>query len=444
MDKNFDLIMSVLNSSQKDSSARNFLHRMWEFYKAHRLFVNFALLAIFFFANCFAYWVTYIVFPLLAVMMLFDSLENGLSYIMFSLPFCTISPFASMVIYLCSIALYAIKFYIIYFVKDKGKPSWTVLFFATLFVVYALLPIGPYSINTLFKLAISLIIYIALFALSRKWKTFRFCFNLRILACSILLSAVFGALIFVSPYLQTIIPVPVEGSLYRFQALLTNTNVFAMLCELVLAFLAYQSIKSKKGLLNFLLFLCVALVGFFTFSKLFYITLAVTTVMYFVGMMFVNWKKTLLAASITLLVAGIVAAIVYSQKPEFFQKIIARFGSFTGSLDENMNGFTTSRWSLWKGTFAYWSAHPYVFFVGRGLGASQVPGLVYSAHNLYISSIDQLGLIGSILFVLPSFLLLRDLLKDKQLKVSRAIIIPFAALAIIFMAEDLLFYIFPF
>ena len=445
MEDNFDKILSVLKEKPakkaKNLSFFSNSNVFFNFYFKHRLYLNFAILALFFFINCFSPYVSYIVFPILVIMSIADNLENGLAYIMFSIPFCLLYPFVSMIIYVCAVVLYVAKFCYLYFVVEKGKMSFATVFFVGLFVLYALFQFQSYSKNTFFKIFLILAIYIALFAISR-WKTFKATLYVRVLAFSLILSSIFGLLIFVSPYLQTIINLPVQGSLFRFQALMSNTNAFAMLCEISLALLAYSSIKEKKCLINFILFLGVAIAGFFTFSKLFYITLLVTLIFFFIGMMFVDWKKTLIVTSITLIVGGIVFAIIYSQRPEFFQKILARFGDFSGSLDENMNEFTTTRWTLWKGTFAYWAKNPLVFFFGRGLGASPIPGLPFSAHNLYISCIDQLGIFGTLLFVAPIFLLVRDIAKHK--KISAAIMLPVAVLAIMFMAEDMLFYIFPF
>ena len=441
MENNFDLILSILKDSKGGpQKSRPSFRSFRDLYVKHRLFVNLGVLVLFFFINCFAGWFSYVVFPLLAIMTVVDSLENGITYIVFAIPFCLLNPYASLIIFLCTIALYAVKFFFIFFAIEKEKPNWTELIFVALFVGYALLPIGPYSLGTLFKIAISLTLFSALFILARRRSIVRFEFNIRALACSVIISSIFGLLIFVSPYLRSIMVVSEAGGLFRYQALMSNTNGFAMICEIVLAFLAYLTIKGKKCLINCLLFLGVALAGFFTFSKLFYITLVIILIAFFIGMLFVNWKKTLIATSIILLLGGIAFLVIYFKKPDILQYIVSRFGNFSGSLDQIMNQFTTTRWTLWKKTFSFWGTNPFFFFFGRGLGAGTVPGLEYSAHNLYISCIDQLGIVGACLFVVPIILLIRDAAKSAQTKISKAVIIPFIVLAVMFMSEDLLFF----
>ncbi len=439
--KELDIIKSDIDKRAGKFSLQKIKNNKFiAFFLQKRLVFNLIFLLALFLGNCFASWVSYPAFIFLALISLFDNLENGLSFLLFCLPFSLIYPFLSLIIYFCAIGIYAIKFYLIYFIKDKGKFDWTVAIFALLFLIYALLPIGPYDMNLLLKLAIILVLYLALFAMGKRWKVFRFALNLRLVACSILLSCLFGALVFVSPYLQSIIDLPTANGLYRFQALTTNTNVLAMLCEIVLGILAYQIIKEKR-VVDGILFVGVALAGVFTFSKLYFITLGIILIGLFVGMLFVNWKRTLLVASIFLGILAAAIVAIYFVKPEFLKSIIARFGDFSGTFDEIMNKFTTSRWHLWQETFSYWGAHPICIFFGRGLGANAVPKLPFSAHNAYISMIDQLGIVGAVLFIVPLVLLFRNLAKSEDTKISKAIIIPIIVLATIFMGEDLLFYI---
>ncbi len=412
-----------------------------EKYIKNRLWINGGILLLLFLANCFASWVSYPAFVLLGLFVLFDGFENGISYLMFGLPFCLLYPYVSAIIFLADVAILILKFLLNFFFVEKGKMNWKKLIFVLLFTIYALMPIGPYSKNLIFKVGIILTLYLALFIMGKNWKIFRIGLNIKILAFSLLTSYVFGAFLFVSPYLQTIIVLPSGSGLFRYQALLTNTNLLAMFSEIVLSILAYQIIKNKGGIVDGVLFGCVAFAGVFTFSKLYYVTLIIILVALFIGMLTVNWKKTLVVGSILLAVLAAVIVAVYFAKPSFFKTIIDRFGDFKGSLDEVMNKFTTTRWNLWKATFSYWGTNPFFFFFGRGLGAAPVPNMPYSAHNAYISMIDQLGVVGSILFIIPLVMLFKQIAKSEDTKISKAIVIPIIVLATIFLAEDLLFYI---
>lgn len=407
------------------------------FFLKNRLYINFLLLIILFTAHCFASWVAYIVFPILAVMTLADNLENGLSYIMWSLPFCMLSPFVSLIFYLCIIVAYIIKFYLIFFIKDKGKLHWLELLLIALFFLYAVLPIGPYTFNKLFKIVIILIIFSALIGMSKKLSVLRIGFNIKVLAISLVLSCGLGLLWFVSPYLKTIITYPSSTDI-RFQGLFSQTNLLGMICAVVLSILAYQIIKNRKGWLDIALFVGVAGCGISTISKNFLILFCVILLSLFIAMMFINWKRTLIFG----IVVASVVLVAYFIKPDFFQTYISRFvGNLTAgsSFEQIMNTLTTGRWNLWKGTFSYLGTHPLNLVFGRGLGAPAIEGLSYSAHNAYFSMIDQLGIVGSILFMIPLVFLIKNIFKSQ--KVSKAIIIPIIVVAMLLMVEDAFFYI---
>lgn len=426
------------------------MKKVLNFYLNFRLWINFSFLILLFIANCFVSWITYIAFSFLIIMILADSLANGLSYIMFAIPFSSIHPFVSM-IFLCSgIAGWIIKFYLIYFIKDKGKISWLELLFIAIFFVYAVMPIGPYSMNMLLKLAIILFIYAIMIALAKKREVFRPILNIRIIASSLILVCLLGLLAFISPYLQSVLAInysKVGGEYIRYQALFTSPNVLAMFCEILISVLAYRIVKKtelgkERKWIDFILFGVICVAGLTTFSKTYLIALIFVLISLFICMMFKNWKLTLPIA------IGIVAVcvITYFIKPSLFNTYISRFIGSIGkesSTDDVMNSFTTGRWKLWQNTITFLGANPLQLFFGRGIGAGPLPPNAYSAHNAYISMIDQLGIVGSILFIIPFVFIIRDILKNKEKKFSKAIFIPIITIAMLFMVEDVIFYIFP-
>ena len=85
--------------------------------------------------------------------------------------------------------------------------------------------------------------------------------------------------------------------------------------------------------------------------------------------------------------------------------------------------------------------NPIVIFFGRGLGAPLVASL--SAHNFYITMIFELGIVGSILFVLMFVALILDYKKrNPDYKFQKAYLIPIIIIGLLMMVEDLFLYIY--
>ena len=267
------------------------------FYLKHRLIFNCALLTLLFLVNCFWGGMSFVVFPLLAVMVLLDNLENGFSYILFCMPYRLINFTTSNIIYYIAIIVYIIKFCFVFFVKEKGKIEKSVLILLGVLVVYCLLPIGNYNYNLFFKLCSIIFVIGAMLLIVKKPNVFRPLFSVRLISVSLLISCLMGLTYFISPYLQTTNLMVVssnDGSVFRYFGLFRQPNVLAMMCEIIISCLAAAIISQKCNWLDVLLFVLVAAAGVTTFSKTYIIILAVVLFALFVGLMKVNWKKTLL------------------------------------------------------------------------------------------------------------------------------------------------------
>ncbi len=409
-------------------------------YLKFKPYIPYAILTLMFFINCFCGQFAYVAFAFLLIFILFDDLKNGFSYVIYSLPYCLLywqnQVRVSTILYFACILIYVVKFYGIYFFKEKGKLDISLLFVMLGLFVYCLLPIGNYNFNVFFKICLFLFLFLAIFMLVRKPDVFDFEKNIKVLAITILISCVMTLTYYISPYLKSVMTLSFGDSSFRFAALFRQTNVLALACEILIAALAYFIIVSKKKVPYIILFVLTAIAGCLTLSKTYLIILCVVLLSLFIWLLKLNWKKTLI---ITLIFALLVlmAFIIY---PKIFFVMYDRF--FGGLKDcktfaDVMNIITTHRFDLWVETCTYLVHHPVQFIFGRGLGAPALSS--YSAHNAYLSMIYQLGLVGAALFISVLVLLFRMLIKKNKPKA--AIAIPIIVLALILCVEDMLFYI---
>ncbi len=408
------------------------------FYLKNRLWIFISLLASMFLLNCFFKEVTYIAFSILILLVVFDNTEKSISYLIFSLPFSFIYQFTSIVMFITSVFIEFIKFFIIYIFKDKGKINLLSIILCLIFFIYCILPIGKYNYNLLLKFAFFVFIFAFLICCTIKPEIFKVGFNIKILVYSILLSCVFGLFNLVSPFLQSIDGKLIFGNgLIRYGALMHHPNVFAMLCEITLSILAYEIITGQHKWHYLFLFCLTCFVGIFTFSKTYLIIVFVVLLSLLIWLFIKNWKKALLV----LFLLTFLGVIVYFAVPNFISTYVSRFvGSISNcnSFADFMNMITTGRYDLWFKTCVYLGQNLLCLFFGNGLGANAIAS--YSTHNAYLSMIYQLGIVGSILLILAIGYLIKTLFK--KVKVSKAIIIPILVILLLFLVEDTIFYVF--
>lgn len=418
----------------------NTIKKIGQLYLNHRFLYNLGILLVLFFAHCFWGNMMYIVFPILALMMLLDSLENGVSYLVFSMPFCFLNLYISSILFLVCCLICIGKFYFIRFFKEKQKPKLILLIPILVFIVYCVMPIGTYSLNTLISMLIFISVFVVACIIATKPEVIRIHFNLKVLCFAILFATLFGMTYYCSPYLKSFMVVYyVNGNWPRLMALFPYANVLSMFCELILSFLAYYIISKNFTKVDVLLFIAIGGIGLLTFSKSFMLVFSVILLILIICLLCRSFKKT---AIITLVVAGVCVAIGL-----IFPQIIKPFiDRFIGSINECqnaqdiMNMITTQRFDLWIEYAHYIAQNPLVLFFGRGLGAPVLSTL--SPHNGYLSSVYKLGIVGLALLGVAVFFIIRQFLKSGQRKIHWAIFVPILVVGMMLFVEDLIFYIF--
>ncbi len=416
------------------------IRQIYQLYLKKCLLYNLIFISILFFAHCFWGNMMYLVYPLLALVIVLDNLENGFSYIIFSIPFIFLNVNISEILFLVCCFAYIIKFYIIFFFKEKNKPNLYSLITLLAFFVYCILPTGEYNLNTLIRLFIFIAIFVALGMVTQKPETFRGQFNIKLICYSIMLSSIFSLTYHFSPYLQDyLIILSINGNMTRFMALFIQPNVLAMFCEVLLSFLTFFILTKNFNREDIFLFVVIAFIGLLTFSKTYIIILTLILAILAVYFLTQNFKKTA-SIIIPLLVLLMLTCLAF---PKFVHSFSDRFiGSVSdcNSFKDFMNMLTTDRYDLWIEYSKYIFTHPLVLFFGRGLGAPVI-GL-QSPHNGYIAIIYELGIVGTCLFALSLYFIFRNYFLKTHKKPHWAIFVPILVLAMIFIAEDLIFFIF--
>ena len=124
----------------------------------------------------------------------------------------------------------------------------------------------------------------------------------------------------------------------------------------------------------------------------------------------------------------------------YFNRFVDIGGSQEGTFEGVMDNLTTHRYGLWLSYLQYMFQYPFTLFFGSGLGAKRLAG--DSPHNLYISSLYQLGIIGVILLVTTLVMLCKAFKKRHPLAITKGIFVPILIVAMLVCVEDLFMFIY--
>lgn len=418
--------------------------KFFDNYKKNELFCNLAILTILFFLNCFMGELSFVTFSFLLVCIIVSDMSNGFSYLVFTIPFCMIASDTSGFLYIATVATFMLKGYIRLLFIDKIKINKKIIVAFIAFVIYLLLPIdGIYGYNEQLPIKFVVIVGLILFAILMIHypKEFRIKINVNICALALFISVIFFGTYFISDHLQSTIKLLYYGNFIRFQALLSNPNILAMISEICLALLVYFILSSKISWVEIVSFIIFTVLGFSTMSKTFLILLFI---MFTILIVYFVIKKPFYGLCVITGISVVIVLLV-AIKPQLFAAYLNRFVDIGTNVEGNsvngaLNHMTTGRYGLWIGYLQYMINYPYTLFFGATLGARQIGG--ESAHNIYISSLYQFGIIGSILFVLTLVFLCKDFKKRYPLLISKWIIVPIIIFAMIVCVEDLFMFIY--
>ena len=106
-----------------------------------------------------------------------------------------------------------------------------------------------------------------------------------------------------------------------------------------------------------------------------------------------------------------------------------------------MSAVTTARSDLWIAYIKDMLSNPAIIFFGKGFGTPTLPEML-SPHNLYISLLYQLGLIGIGLIAFVVVCLIKDAKKISNFVFNKYSLVSILAFMLLFCVEDLIFYIY--
>ena len=407
-------------------------------YKTRRLPINLFILSVLFFFGCFFDWSTYIVFPLLFVMVCFDDVKNGFTYVVYSFPFIFMDVYISVVLFFICYFVVVFKYYFLTYFKnfDKTKFDKKFLILIAIFFIYCLLPIGAYNLNKLIRIMLFAVIFLFLGMFIKGKDILRLKYNLRILTISLGVACIFGLTAYISPHIRGMI----EFTFGRYQALFYQTNVLAMICEIMSSIFAYYIISGKASYKEYICLVAVSIMGLTTMSKTFLILMSIIYLSLFIYLLKKNTRLALMIISFLVVVVGIVIILGFDYVSDYLNRFSGGHKSFE-NLEDFLNIITTDRYFLWTIYFGDWVSNPINMFLGVGLGCPSIDGRGLSPHNLYLAMFYELGFVGGIIFCSIILSLLIKIFMKSQIN-KWAISVPAVVFTLLFMVEDTIFYIF--
>lgn len=411
-----------------------------KYYLDNRLKCNCIALAILFLINCFVPYFSVVAYVLAAVLIMFESKQNGFSLIVFCIPFCAIDDHISMIALFVVLLVYVVKQYIIMFFFDKKKINWYVFATMLVFFIYSVMPMGEYNLGWAVKLLIMMLLALIFNLFVNYKEILNLKFNLNLLAIGLIISSAYFLTYFLSPIIRNKPLSTMNEGFIRFSALLVNPNALAMICEVSLGLLTIYLLQDKFEWTDIMSYVIFSVLGLSTFSKTFLILFSIM----FIIMAIYCLKRYKLKAFYTFLIIGFVALIIFLLKRNVFIMYLRRF---TTSIDSDFDSYeyildvaTTGRYQLWLTVLDFMFTHPIVLVFGNGFGAPLIASL--SAHNFYISLIYELGIVGTLLCIAMFATILYVYFKQKQGKFYKAWIVPIVILGMLMMVEDLFLYIY--
>lgn len=217
----------------------------------------------------------------------------------------------------------------------------------------------------------------------------------------------------------------------RMSGFFGDPNYCAILILLVLSLLCVLYYYKAMGAEFWLHAAFLVPLGFFTYSKSYFLCIVILAVMLIV---FVLFPKHKFWAFVALVGIGVAAYLITNGKIEVINMILARF---------KQGDLTTGRAKLNQIYLQYIYENPKVMLFGEGISADRFLGAGNNVHCLYIELIYKLGIVGTLLYCGT----LAAMLSQKRQKTERHFInyLPLTFFLVLFsFLAGLANYAFPF
>ena len=419
---------------------KDFARRALDFYRRHRLVINFVVLGFVYFLCCFAEGASYAALVFLLFFTFTEKNYGGVYYLIFSLPFVNVLVFATYGYVLPIVAvLFVLYAFVKIFIIERCKLNKVSLVFFILLEIYLALPLNPYSTMGFVKMAVFLLGFMFLEICREKCRLINFKTFVYAFIFGMLVSTLYSLLTPYSALLQSISVDYFYNDMRRFTGLLGHPNMFSIFSLIAVICSAYLIFNEKYRIFHSILFILVTIAGFLTFSKTFFLLFLLVAFFMVIKMFMLNPKKALIVCAGVLVVIG----FSYLLFTDFVTSFFTRFFSAT-QFDEikefNWSEFLTFRNDLWGEYLTKIFEDTYNVFFGFGLGAGKLEGLL-NPHNAYITTVYQTGIIG---FFLIFFLLIYMLIQiyksaSTKKKVDWFMFVPLLVMLMVMFVEDFLF-----
>ena len=407
--------------------------------KEHHFIINLIVLALLYFVNTFWQGIVFVIAPYLLIIAFMEGKLKGFYYLSFSVAFVCIFKLGTNIYLLLIIgAIYILATLIYNLVKEHKTLNKPLLIMLGVMLAYLLLPLHAYTTMLFVKIFVIVMLFLVLefFMLNKEDMDIKLLFWT--FALGIIVSSVYGLFYSVSPYLKSCYTIHMYDTFPRFSGLIEHPNSFAMICMICVAMLAYLLLTYDSKIFTAILLGLVTIIPIFTLSKAY---LLIVTLCY--GLMWLMFTKKHPKQGFILLGIGMVGLIVFYA---IFHSIInAILGRFISSFIDKNAGFnldqiTTGRTELWVQYMSQWISSPYNIFFGFGLNA--VRPFRESVHNVFLSALYEMGIVGFILFFTVLVYEIVRFIKPKNTKFHLSALLPLLVTILYCLSEDFIFYLF--
>ncbi len=190
----------------------------------------------------------------------------------------------------------------------------------------------------------------------------------------------------------------------RYSGFLGDPNYCAVMIVVTLSLLCVLYYYKQIGVEFWLFAAILAPLGFLTYSKSYFLCIAMLAVFLILFVLFPKHKGW---AAFSLFGVAVLFYLTLSGKIEVFNMIINRL---------KMGDLTSGRDTLNKNYLTYIFNNFEVLFFGEGISVERFSGVSNNVHNIYIELLFKLGIVGSIIYIVTLFFMFKRTTNEQCVK----------------------------
>ena len=353
-----------------------------------RLIFSFALLTLLIIARAFSSVFCYVILAVGGLMLLFFSLEECFSVLVFLLPFSMVLKLNEDAMSFFTFLFFGLFLRIILFHNRFDVVSFLAF---TLFGGYSLVFSGFGKLTTIITLLAALILMKQIDACSIRAQTVVVSFSLG-LSVSSTVALFRDHLPMINRFLMTaMLKIGEEEYADRFAGLEGNPNYYTVGVIFAIACLAVIILNEKPRVYLYILVGLLTIFGMMSVSKSFLLSYAVLMVLWFI---FTTKKGGASNAFKFLLTVAALVGVVYLFASDSVQLFLFRFAK---DSEGSLNSITTGRTGIWQTYLDEIFHSKRILLFGKGLNS--IGSVGRGTHNTYFEALYSLGICGSAVLV---------------------------------------------